>query len=511
LPQTRGGAILLNGGAADVGSSGGSLSLVGGSSDSAKSNGLLDGTVGGDIVLVSGRAAQASGSVFVGSASTKGNGANSGSVVISTGDVSDSSQQADASSGSISLMTGRAAGPSGSAVSGIYLQPGDAIADTGNHVVGGEIVMSGGKGANNGDGGALSLLGGVSQDGVGGSVNIIAGSTAGNAQGGIKLRGGGKYHWSAPANSGAIDLGSASAGSALLINADGSILAAGGATYIDLTTHQGAATLASSSDPATVSGVGLTLESVGASATSGVTVTTATQAGSTAPITIAPGASSGGGAAGSVSIFGGDGGSGGARGGNIVLKPGGAISSGQSVPQLAGAVVVKSDTNDEMLRAGSTGGLQVGGIGDFGVRRLIMAPRAVQYLTSTNPSSPTTVLLSNLFDSTGYALYVLSTKAYDARSPTSDMLPSGAASTSPVPVAFRWSGATSKTGIDGQIITLLVDPGSFTDVLVPSSALGTGAAGGSKVLKKGTSTMFMLWNCAPSYLNRASCLLLPFS
>jgi hypothetical protein len=173
---------------------------------------------------------------------------------------------------------------------------------------------------------------------------------------------------------------------------------------------------------------------------------------------------------------------------------------------------MKSDTNDEMLRAGSTGGLQVGGVGDFGMRRLVMAPRAVQYLTSTNPSSPTTVLLSNLFDSTGYALYVLSTKAFDARvTDTSNMLPSGAASTSPVPVAFRWSGATSKTGIDGQIITLLVDPGSFTDVLVPSSALGTGAAGGSKVLKKGTSTMFMLWNCANSYLNHASCLLLPFS
>lgn len=259
---------------------------------------------------------------------------------------------------------------------------------------------------------------------------------------------------------GHIDLSTAD-GEVLVVSADGSLLTGSATRDIELTTSDGAATL-SASGLTTVKGAGTIIESV--SATVPLTLTTAPLVGNTSGVRISTGQATA--YAGSVTIEAGDGGSSGA-GGSITMRPGGGDGS-------HGNIELQSDSGDAMVRAGKSGGVQLGGAGASGVSKLRFRSKP---LTLTAGSS--TIEINGTFGTEGNSVYALTT-------------------TLDIGAHLAFSNCD-----DGSMLTLINTPSSTGSITIPAAYMGTGS---NMTLAKGTMAVFLTWGCDAE---GEACLLLP--
>jgi hypothetical protein len=180
--------------------------------------------------------------------------------------------------------------------------------------------------------------------------------------------------------------------------------------------------------------------------------------------------------AGTVLIGAGSGGRSG-KGGSIVLKPGDStkLENSQSVndQSRAGSVQIQNEVGKVLLRGNALGGLQLGGSEKgTGVRRLafeIKEGNDIPTITDTGILD-----ISGKFDSSGYTLYLVKAIATSG--------PGGT-----VTASLRFTDVEF-----GYFITILIEPGSNSDLVIQQQFMTTGS---SKVLKKGTSSMFIVYSC----------------
>jgi len=469
-----GGDLILTAGDAYQGSSGGSVSITGGTSDGAF-NPTNDGTLGGDVVVQSGMGGGKSGQVILKSGDATQNPGSTGDILISSGDATTLYNSFRGKSGKVTISSGFSsevvAGNLGESTVGlIEVIGGQGVGD--DNVHGGDVLIAGGIGANSGRGGTLSLFGGSTTDGNAGGVIIQGGQLSSSGLGGsVTIRSG---HSPSLASSGNVDIG-INSGTVLMVTESGSIETGQRATNLDfvlsgkMEIHSALA--------GEILGNGLRLESTSATAPLYISTSQSPISGtsSTAPVVISTGAisASASGVAGTVLIGAGSGGSGG-KGGSIVLKPGDATvpstSPSQNDRSRAGSVQIQNEVGKVLLQGNALGGLQLGGSeSGTGVRRLAFEMSNIATITDTGILD-----ISGKFDATGYTLYRVQATAASG--------PGGT-----VTASLRFTDVQF-----GYFLTILIEPGSNSDLVIQQQFMTTGS---SKVLRKGTSSMFIVYTC----------------
>jgi hypothetical protein len=161
------------------------------------------------------------------------------------------------------------------------------------------------------------------------------------------------------------------------------------------------------------------------------------------------------------------------------LKPGDALKlqnpadldSMVNDPARSGTVQIQNEMGRVLLRGNALGGLQLGGSeSGTGIRRLA-------FEVSTAPSITDTGFLDIRGNSDGTGSTLYSVKATSTSSPVGT-----------VTANIRFFDVKH-----GFLITILIDPESNCDVVIQQQYMSTGS---SKVLRKGTSSMFIVYKCS---------------